>query len=124
MYKKISNFQKVAYLVYSSFSLISNSSPTSQLKYSHNFIIKLASTRWKSSLQYLLKFPRCWSKSLHILFLLMLCSSKSSFSLMCKYFITLHPFANIDIISKKFIRNNFKYIHLYVIIGLINIKGV
>lgn len=121
MYKKIST-PKSAYCS-SSLSLISNKSPTEQLKYSHNLIMRLASTLWKSSRQYLLKLPRCCSKSLHMRFLLIPFSSSSSLSLMCKYFITLHPFAFIDIIAKNFIRNNFMFIRVYDNIGYINIKG-
>ena len=122
MYKKIST-PKSAYCS-SSFSLISNKSPTPQPKYSHNLIMRLASTRWKSSLQYLLKLPRCCSKSLHIRFLLMPFSANNSFSLMCRYFISVYPFAFMDIIAKNFIRNNFMFIRLYDNIGYINIKGV
>ncbi len=122
MYKKIST-PKSAYCS-SSLSLISNKSPTEQLKYSHNLIMRLASTLWKSSRQYLLKLPRCCSKSLHMRFLLIPFSSSSSLSLMCKYFITLHPFAFIDIIAKNFIRNNFIFIRVYDNIGYISIKGV
>lgn len=122
MYKKIST-PKSAYCS-SSLSLISNKSPTPQPKYSHNLIMRLASTRWNSSLQYLLKLPRCWSKSLQILFLLMPFSTNSSFNLMCRYFISVYPFFDIHIIAKNSIINNFMFIRLYDNIDYINIKGV
>lgn len=73
---------------YSSF-LWRNSSKSliSQSRYSHSLIINAASIRWNSSLQYRLKFPRCKSKSLHILVLLIPRSESSSMMRICRYFI-------------------------------------